>query len=298
MDSTRRNANLMLLLAAAIWGFAFVAQRVGMEHMGPLYFNGIRFALGAAVLLPFIATGRRASTGGVRPPVPWRYGALAGGLIFVASTLQQYGLVFTTAGKAGFITGLYVVFTPLLGLFWGQRTGLGTWFGVILATAGLYLLSAQGVFGIQLGDGLVLISALFWAGHVQWVGRVVDGTDPLELAAVQFGTCSALSLVGALVFETFDAVAVRAAAVPILYAGIMSVGGAYTLQVLAQRHARPAHTAIILSLEAVFAALGGWAVLGEILPLRGLIGCALMLGGVMLAQLGPAPSARQDPDRR
>ena len=297
MDHTRRNANLMLLLAAAIWGFAFVAQRVGMRHMGPLYFNGIRFALGAAVLLPFILAGRRGRNAGASaPPAPWQAGAVAGLLIFGGSTLQQYGLVYTTAGKAGFITGLYVVFTPLLGLLWGQRTGRGPWLGTVLAAAGLYLLSARGLVGIAPGDGLVLLSAFFWAGHVQWVGRAVGGADPLELASVQFGVCSLLSLAGALVFETLDAGAVRAAAVPILYAGVMSVGGAYTLQVMAQRHARPAPTAVILSLEAVFAALGGWIVLSETLPLRGLVGCALMLAGVLAAQLGQKTTGtRPDP---
>ncbi|MCP4573773.1 MAG: DMT family transporter [bacterium] len=294
MTRTQRRANLMLLLAAAIWGFAFVAQRMGMEHMGPLYFNGIRFALGAAVLLPFIAVGRRRRTTGT--PAPWRAGLVAGILICAGSTLQQYGLVYTTAGKAGFITGLYVVLTPMLGLFWGQRTGRGPWFGAVLAAVGLYLLSAKGLTGIALGDGLVLLSAFFWAGHVQWVGRAVGGADPLELAAVQFGVCSLLSLVGGLLFETLDPAAVRAAAVPILYAGVMSVGGAYTLQVVAQRHARPAPTAIILSLEAVFAALGGWIVLHEVLPVRGLVGCGIMLAGVLVAQLGPKPAdVRPDP---
>ncbi len=297
MTTARRNANLMLLLAAAIWGFAFVAQRVGMRHLEPLYFNGIRFALGAVVLLPFVVSGRRRGSrvaGAVRNP--WLPGLMAGLLIFGGSTLQQYGLVYTTAGKAGFITGLYVVFVPLMGLLWGQRTGRGAWWGVFLAAVGLYLLSARGLVGIRLGDGLVLLSAFFWAGHVQWVGRAVGGVAPLELAVVQFTVCSLLSLAGALVFEVFDPAAVMSAAVPILYAGILSVGGAYTLQVIAQRHARPAPTAVILSLEAVFAVLGGWIVLDETLPLRGMLGCALMLAGVLVAHRGPAQEGpRTDP---
>ena len=285
----------MLLLAAAIWGFAFVAQRVGMRHLGPLSFNGIRFALGALVLLPLVVAGRRRGAGASGPqPVHWRVGLVAGFLIFGGSTLQQWGLVWTTASKAGFITGLYVVFVPLLGLLWGQKTGRGPWFGVVLAAAGLYLLSARGLTSIDPGDGLVLLSALFWAAHVQWVGRWAGEVRPLELAVLQFTVCSLLSLVGAALFETVAWAAIRSAAVPILYAGALSVGAAYTLQVVAQRHARPSPAAIILSLESVFAAVGGGVLLGETLPLKGWVGCALMLGGVLVAQLKPR---RPDPDQ-
>ncbi|MFO7610382.1 MAG: DMT family transporter [Candidatus Krumholzibacteriia bacterium] len=292
MDHARRNANLMLVLAAAIWGFAFVAQRVGMRHLGPLGFNGVRFALGAAVLLPLVLHRRRTCG---RSPGPGRAGLVAGLLLFGGATLQQWGLVYTTAGKAGFITGLYVVFTPLLGLLWGQRTTAAAWVGVALAAAGLYLLSARGVVGIDPGDGLVLLSALFWAAHVQWVGHNATRLDPLELALVQFVTCSVLSLGGAVAFETIAPAALAAAAVPLLYAGVLSVGVAYTLQVVAQRHARPAPAAVILSLESVFAAVGGGLLLGEVLGLRGLAGCALMLAGVLAAQLGPASPAAAVP---
>jgi drug/metabolite transporter (DMT)-like permease len=291
MTRSQRNANLMLLLAAAIWGFAFVAQRVGMRHLGPLAFNGVRFALGALALLPLVVAGRRRAAA-APAPFPWRIGLVAGGLIFAGSTLQQWGLVWTTAGKAGFITSLYVVFVPLLGLLWGQKTGRGPWVGVVLAAAGLYLLSAQGLTGIAPGDGLVLVGAVFWAGHVQWVGRWAASVRLLELAVVQFATCSLLSLGGALLFETVAWAGLRAAAVPILYAGLLSVGVAYTLQVAGQRHAHPAPAAIILSLESVFAALGGGLLLGETLPLRGWLGCALMLAGVMVAQFEPR---RPDP---
>ena len=299
MSAVHRQANVMLLLAAAIWGFAFVAQRMGMEHLGPLAFNGIRFALGALVLLPLVVMGRR--RGFRRPttaeaPHLLKIALISGGLIFGGSTLQQWGLVWTTAGKAGFITGLYVVFVPLMGLVWGQRTGRGPWLGALLAAAGLYLLSAQGPLGIGRGDGLVLLSALFWAGHVQWVGRWAGVVAPLELAALQFTVCSLLSLLGAAIFETTTWVAVQATIWPILYAGVLSVGGAYTLQVLAQRHARPAPAAIILSLESLFAALGGGVILSETLPLRGWVGCALMLAGVLAAQW--RPRRRTDPGQQ
>ena len=289
MDHSRRNANLMLLLAAAIWGFAFVAQRVGMRHVGPLTFNGIRFLLGAAVLVPFIVVRLRRRGTGWSPGV-LRAGLVAGLLIFGGATLQQWGLVWTTAGKAGFITSLYVVFTPLLGLMFGQRSAGAAWAGAILAAVGLYLLSATGLASLAPGDGLVLLSALCWAGHVLWVGQAAPRIDPLQLALIQFLTCAGLSLAGAALLESPEPAAIGAATLPILYAGLLSVGVAYTLQVLAQRHARPAPAAVILSLESVFAAVGGWLVLGEVLALRGLVGCALMLGGVMVSQLGPVRS--------
>jgi drug/metabolite transporter (DMT)-like permease len=287
MNTARRNANLALLLAAAIWGFAFVAQRVGMRHLGPLTFNGIRFALGAAALLPLLMWQNRGEPGGRPPALPaiLRGGLAAGLLIFGGATLQQYGVVYTTAGKAGFITGLYVLFVPIFGLFLGQRTQAQVWAGAVLAAVGLYLLSATGIASIDLGDGLVLVGAIFWACHVLLVGHLVRTLPAVPLAVTQFLVCSALSLTGALIFETQNLAAIRAAAVPILYAGLMSVGVAYTLQVVGQRQAKPAHAAIILSMESVFAALGGWLILSEGLTLRGLIGCGLMLTGILLSQL-------------
>ncbi len=286
-----RQANLLLLLASVIWGLAFVAQRVGMRHVAPLTFNGVRFALGALVMVPMLVWGL---PGRPRQPrtVPvsriLRGGLLAGMVLFVGATLQQYGVVFTTAGKAGFITSLYVVFVPVLGLLIGQRTGRAMWGGVLLSGAGLYLLSARGLVGIALGDGLVLIGAVFWAMHMLVIGRQAQEVPVLELAVTQFSVVAVLSLAGALIFETMRWSGIRAAAVPILYAGLLSVAVAYTLQVVGQTRAHPAHAAIILSLESVFAAVGGWIILSEGLSLRALAGCALMLAGVLLAQLSPA----------
>ncbi|MBU8869625.1 MAG: DMT family transporter [Gemmatimonadales bacterium] len=309
MDSARRNANLVLMLAAAIWGFAFVAQRVGMRHLGPLTFNGIRFGLGALALTPLLIYNLRkqrivgdlnenSATGKAPNKQPsrafcLRAGLLTGLLIFGGSTFQQFGVVYTTAGKAGFITSLYVVFVPILGLLTGQGTGRWTWWGALLAAIGLYLLSIRGWMSIDLGDGLVLIGALFWASHVLAVGKLSGRIDPIRLAVSQFIVCSLLSLLGALIFESFQWPAIRAAAVPILYAGILSVGVAYTLQLVGQRHAQPAHAAIILSFEAVYAVIGGWLILNEGLTPRAMIGCALMLAGVFLAQResGPRDSA-------
>ncbi len=269
-----------------------------MQHMGPLAFNAIRFALGALVLLPVLLWGfpgqkpqplLRSNTS--NPKKYLLLGSLVTGLfIFGGSTFQQFGMVYTTAGKAGFITGLYVVFVPLLGLFRGIKTRREIWLGAFLAASGLYLLSGTGHGGIGLGDGLVLVSAIFWACHMLAVGWLVQKVNPIALAVSQFVVCSFLSAMGALVFEDLSQVNLQAVAIPILYAGILSVGAAYTLQILGQRHAHPAHAALILSMEGVFAALGGWFILSESLPLRGILGCLLMLSGIILAQKAPSGS--------
>lgn len=271
--------NALMLLSAIIWGFAFVAQRKGMEHIGPFLFNGVRFALGSLVLLPIIRHRRRPRRGG--------YGGalLAGVVLFLGATLQQTGIIYTTAGNAGFITGLYVIIVPLLGLLWRQWSGPGTWLGAILAVAGLFLLSETEGLALARGDTLVLASALFWALHVHVIGFYASRIDPIELAAVQFACCSLLSMLGALITEPIHGAPLLAAAGPILYAGLLSTGVAYTLQVVAQREAHPSHAAIILSTEAVFAVIGGLVFLHEGLTLRGAAGCLLMLAGMLLSQL-------------
>lgn len=285
-------ANLLLLATAAIWGSAFVAQRVGMESVGPFTYNGVRFALGVLSLAPLLAWQARRGPAAAPGGRPGRRialgGALAAGLVmFGGVSLQQLGLVYTTAGKAGFITGLYVVLVPLLGLFWSQRPGAGGWLGALAAAAGLYLLSVTADFDLAPGDGLVLLGALFWAGHVLLLGYLSPRADPVRLAAGQFAVCSAASLAVALACEEITWAGLAAGAWPIAYGGCMSVGVAYTLQVVAQKHARPTPAAIILSLESAFAALAGYALLGEVLGPRGLAGCALMLGGMLAAQLWP-----------
>lgn len=285
-------ANLLLLLAAAIWGTAFVAQRVGMESMGPFTYNGVRFALGVLSLAPLLAAqsrrGPAAVPAGPRDRGLAVAGALAAGLVmFGGVTLQQVGLLSTTAGKAGFITGLYVVFVPILGLLFRLRAGFGGWIGALLAAAGLYLLSVTARFTLAPGDGLVLLGAVFWAGHVLLLGFLSPRVDPVRLAAGQFAVCSLLSLACAAALEEITWAGLAAGAAPIAYGGIMSVGVAYTLQVVAQKHAAPAPAAIILSLESAFAALAGFLLLGEVLTLRGLWGCALMLAGMLAAQLWP-----------
>jgi len=296
-------ADILLFVTAAIWGLAFVAQRVGMEHVGPLTFNGIRFALGALALVPLTAAmEKRRAPGnlGVDRKRMAVGGALLGLALFAGASLQQiglagpqlagFGLEASTAGKAGFITGLYVVLVPLFGLLLAQRPGWGTWLGAGLAVVGMYLLSVTSDLTISFGDLLVFFGAFFWAGHVLLVGKLspgLDGVDAIKLSTIQFAACAALSLVGAFATEEITLTGIIGAAPAIAYGGLMSVGVAYTLQVVAQRDAQPAHAAIILSLESVFAALGGWLMLGEVLSTRGLIGCGLMLSGMVLSQLKP-----------
>ena len=286
-------ADLLLLLVALIWGFGFVAQRAGMEHIGPYAFNGIRFLLGGLCLLPLVLRSQRSPL--ISPnQVPLLYaGGLAGLVLFAGATLQQVGIQYTTAGKAGFITGLYVVIVPLIGILFRQVTGMGTWIGAMLAVVGMYLLSVRGTMAIDPGDLLVLIGAFFWAIHVLLLGYLSPRTIPVRLAMAQFFVCGLLSLVIAFCIENITLSAIKEAAIPILYGGIASVGAGYTLQVVVQRRAHPAHAAILLSLESAFAALGGWWLLNEYLSIRGITGCALMLAGMLISQLWPKSTARR-----
>lgn len=291
MRAVTVKSDALLLTTAIIWGFAFVAQRVGMDYVGPFTFNGIRFAIGSLSLLPLVLMSReqRTATNKILPNPGLKtilFGGAALGLaLFSGASLQQIGLVYTTAGKAGFITGLYVIMVPVLGLFWKQQPKIGTWIGAILAAIGLYFLSVTEQFTIEMGDLLVLIGAIFWAAHVLIVGWLSPRINPIKLAFSQYVACSILSLITASVVELITLSSIFEAAIPILYAGLLSVGIAYTLQVIAQRDAHPAHAAILLSLEAVFAAVGGWLILGEIISPRGLVGCGLMLAGMLLSQL-------------
>jgi drug/metabolite transporter (DMT)-like permease len=267
-----------------------------MEHVGPFGFNGVRFALGCLVLLPFLfRNGMCSHDPSARHARLFAAPGLGGGLLagfvlFLGASFQQVALVYTTAGNAGFITGLYVVLVPVIGIALGHRTHAGTWLGCVLAAAGLYLLSVTDQLAISRGDFLVLVGAFFWAAHVHIIGWVSPRQDPLKIAFLQYAACAVLSLIVSAGIEQNRATSYMSAAIPILYGGVLSVGVAYTLQVVAQRSAKPAHAAIILSLEAVFAAIGGWVLLGEVLTPRGMTGCALMFCGMLVSQLWSAPS--------
>jgi len=285
----RMVANLLLLLTSAIWGFGFVAQRVGAQYIGAFTFNGIRFALGALSLVPLIIYFNKSKKGEkvafAKMAIP---GMIIGTVLFVASTLQQIGLGYTTAGKAGFITGLYMVIVPLFGIFLKHKIGKNAWLGVFAAVIGLYLLSVNEDFSIAFGDLLVLIGAIFWALHILTIDKFAKEIDPLILSALQFATCSVLSLGSALMFETVTAPAIVSSMIPLLYGGLLSVGIAYTLQVVAQKDAKPSHAAIILSMESVFGAVGGALLLSESMNMRSLIGCALILTGILISQISPS----------
>lgn len=284
-------SDILLFITALIWGFAFVAQRIGMENVGPFTFNGIRFALGALVLSPFVFFSAPRKGRSDVPAEPeghggiLKVGLLAGLVLFAGASLQQMGMVYTTAGNAGFITGLYVVLVPILGLFLSQHASSGAWIGAAFAAAGLYLLSITKDFTICFGDILVFAGAFFWAAHVLIIGRFSPNMDSFKLAIIQYCVCSALSLSVAGARENISMGSLVNAAWPILYGGIISVGIAYTLQIVGQRKAPSTHAAILMSLESVFAAVGGGIMLHEHLSTRQLAGCSLMLLGMLVSQL-------------
>ena len=289
IDEHRKfEGNLLLLLTAMIWGSTYVAQKAGMDHIGPFMYTGIRFALGGLVLTPvmLILDRRRPRViEKTETPSLALTGLVAGVLLFGGTILQQVGIIYTTAGKAGFITGLYVVIVPLLGTIWGFRPGPGGWAGALLAATGLYLLSMQNGFTPGLGDSLVLMCAFVYAVHVLVIAWLAPRVDVIRLAIIQFWVCAVLSLAIGLFVEELTLAGLRGAAIPLLYGGLLSVGVGFTLQVVAQRIAPPTHAAIILSLETVFAVITGILVLGESLSPRGWAGCALMLAGMFAAQL-------------
>mgnify|MGYP000053030010 CR=1 FL=1 len=305
MKAKTLRSDLMLLLTSAIWGFAFVAQRSGMQYVGPFTFNGIRFMLGSLSLLPLIVIlqkiKRNRHADPAASPAPQAAPAqpqtqasfkqlflstlALGVVLFTAASLQQIGIKYTEAGKAGFITGLYVVLVPIFGIALHHRTGLPTWIGAVLALAGLYFLSAyQGIDSINRGDVLVAVSAVFWAVHVLLIDYFSKRVDPIQLSAGQFAWCAIGSLIVAFLTEPVSAQALRDAAIPILYGGLGSVGIAYTLQVVAQKDAPPAHSAILLSLEGLFAVIGGILILSEQLTLTTFIGCAFIFAGMLATQ--------------
>lgn len=289
MRSQALRADFLMLITAMIWGTAFVAQRIGMDNIGPFLFTGLRFALGALALLPLVIYLGR--TKARHEPFLQR-GLLLGGLsmglaLTVGINLQQVGLLFTSVTNSGFITGLYVIVVPLLGLIIGHRTGLGTWVGAFLAVAGMALLSIGEDFTVASGDWIQLAGAFVWGLHVLLVSFFVSRHDAIRLAFLQFATCAVVSLLLALIFEEIEPTSIWLAGPALIYGGLFAVAVGYTLQVVAQKHAIASHAAIILSLEAVFAAIAGALFLEESLTLRGYMGCVLMFIGMLAAQLWP-----------
>lgn len=277
----------LLFLTAIIWGFAFVAQRVGADYVGAFTFNGIRFLLGAISLIPVILIFEKEKFEKEKFKNTVVIGVLAGVILFIASSLQQFGVVFTgSAGKAGFLTGLYIVLVPLIRFVMGKKTSILTFFGAIFAVVGLFFLCMTGdkiAFGI--GDVVLIIGAVFWAAHILVIDRFVNIVSALKFSMVQFLTCGILGIVFALFTESIDFSSIKSAGIPILYGGLMSVGVAYTCQILGQKKADPTFASIIFSTESVFSAIGGALILHEMMSGRGYFGCVLIFIGIILSQI-------------
>ena len=281
--------NVLLVLTALIWGCAFVAQSVGMDYVGPFTFNMTRFLIGAIVLLPVIRfMDRQRKTGaekGAGPKTLIIGGICCGIALAVASTLQQWGILFTTVGKAGFITAMYIVIVPLLGIFIGKKVRPLIIGCVAIAVVGFYFLCMTESLRLGLGDFLVLLCAIAFSIHILVIDHFSPKVDGVKMSAIQFLTAAIISAVPTLLWEQPVFTEVLQAWQPVLYAGVMSCGVAYTLQIIAQKNADPTVASLLLSLESVFSVLAGWVLLGQGLSLKELFGCVLIFCAIILAQL-------------
>lgn len=296
MTKKQLRADLILLLTAAIWGFAFVSQKVSLRYIGTFTFNGVRFGIGSLFLIPFILLFKAMRKSKEDPATvaasfrtARRAGPLAGVIMFIAVNMQQIALNYTSVGSASFLTGMYVVMVPLISMLFGRKISRNIWISVALAVTGIGLISITDSFSVGTGDTIVLVSTVFWAVHILYIDRFNRGGDALLFSSVQFGTCALLSLVCALIFDTITWQSLWECRWAIAYAGFLSAGIAYTLQSVGQKDALPSHAAIIMSMETVFGALGG-ALIGERMPVRGIFGCILMLAAIVLSQLPVRPS--------
>lgn len=297
--------SLLLLLAAIIWGIAFVAQSVGMDYVGGFTFNAVRSLIGAAVLVPLIlvfeskkstdtTTAKIAShsrpTSNTVSYIQKRKDLIIGGIscgicLCLASNFQQFGIKYTSVGKAGFITACYIVIVPIIGLFLGKKCSKFIWAAVVMALIGLYLLCITDGFSIGKGDLLVLVCAFLFSVHILVIDHFSPKVDGVKLSCLQFLTCGILSGIPALLFERPSFSAIRQAWMPILYAGIMSCGVAYTLQIIGQKNMNPTVASLILSLESCISVLAGWVLLGQQLSTKEILGCVIMFAAIILAQL-------------
>lgn len=299
--------NAMLLLTALIWGCAFVAQSVGMDYVGPFTFNAVRSLIGAVVLLPVIALMDRlegkdkkkaVKKGDTRTLILG--GVCCGIALGVASSLQQIGIQYTTVGKAGFITAMYIVIVPLMGVFVGRKVRPVIGLCVVIAVAGLYFLCMKGGFSLGGGDLMVMICAVAFSVHILVIDYFSPLVDGVRMSAIQFLVAGLMCSVPMFLWEQPQPAVILSAWAPILYAGVLSCGVAYTLQILGQKGADPVVASLLLSLESVFSVLAGWVILGQALSARELFGCALMFGAIILAQLPerkPAEKPGMEPER-
>lgn len=301
--------SFLLFLTAVIWGVAFVAQSAGMEYLGPYTYNGVRSVLGGMVLLPCIALlnkiqaakpdtaegssveGRNIKKSGKELAAG---GLCCGFILFAASNFQQFGIQYTTVGKAGFITAMYILIVPILGLLVHKKAGLQVWIGVVFGIAGLYLLCMTDSFSLEKGDALVLICAFIFSLHILVIDHFSQRVDGIKMSCIQFWVCGILSLFCSFLFERPDLQSICDAWLPVCYGGIMSCGVAYTLQIVGQKDMNPTVASLILSLESVVAAAAGFLLLGQAMSLRELVGCLMMVMAITSAQL---PERKKTDDR-
>jgi len=302
---------IQITITAIIWGSAFVAQSVGMDYVGPWTFICTRNIIGALILIPVIifitrteekkniAEGKEDPVSAIsmsRPEI--RKKTIIGGLcsgffLFTASLAQQIGICETSVGKAGFITALYIILVPFISIFLKKKIGLNEWISAFIAIIGFYIMSVQGNEAINRGDLLILLCAFLFSCQILCVDYFVDYVNPVAMSSVQFALCAVLGAVGTLVIERPTMADIAAAAMPILYAGIMSSGVAYTLQIIGQKNLEPTLASLLMSLESVFAALTGWLVLHQVMSCKEIIGSVLVFAGVIIAQI-PVKEKRKD----
>ena len=285
-------SSLILLLTATIWGVAFVAQSVGMEYIGPFTFNAIRCVLGGLVLIPVILVLKKKKETGAEnqekedKKTLWTGGIACGVILCIASNLQQFGIMEASVGKSGFFTALYIVMIPVIGIFIGKRPGIKLWFCVALAVVGMYLLCMKdGSFTIERADIMLLLCALAFSVHILVVDYFSPKVDGVKMSCIQFFVCGVLSAVGMLFTETPDISNIQAAWMSLLYAGLLSCGVGYTLQIVGQKGINPIIASLIMSLESVISALAGWVILGQVLSLKEIIGCVLMFVAIVITQI-------------
>lgn len=285
-------SSLILLLTATIWGVAFVAQSVGMEYIGPFTFNAIRCVLGGLVLIPVILVLKKKKETGAEnqekedKKTLWTGGIACGVILCIASNLQQFGIMEASVGKSGFFTALYIVMIPVIGIFIGKRPGIKLWFCVALAVVGMYLLCMKdGSFTIERADIMLLLCALAFSFHILVVDYFSPKVDGVKMSCIQFFVCGVLSAVGMLFTEAPDISNIQAAWLPLLYAGLLSCGVGYTLQIVGQKGINPVIASLIMSMESVISALAGWVILGQVLSPKEILGCVLMFVAIIITQI-------------
>lgn len=286
VDRKKLGSAALLVVASMIWGVSFVAQSAGMTHVGPFTFTAVRSFISVIALIPcFLTFDRLGWSAGTDRRLTWKAGVILGVILFIGQNLQQIGLLYTSVAKAGFITSLYIVLVPIFGFLFHKRVHPALWACAAIAVIGLYFLSIRENFSIAAGDLLVLCCALVYTFHILVIDYYAGRADVVRMSCIQFFVCGALSVAPALRFEAPTASAIGAAWLPLLYAGVMSGCFAYTMQMLGQRNIEPTAASLLLSPEAVFAALAGWVLLGQTLTQRELLGCALVMAAVVLSQL-------------